>query len=641
MKWLREVRVRLELRLTIWLTVLLAASAALTLFGMARFESQRLDRQAREAALVLAQATENSLEVSMRNNALGDIRRTVHNVEQGELIDSVTVYRRNGTAWVSSSASRDLELARRDALLRSMNEDEPATSQTGSAMSVFVPVHMKAECVGCHAGEGDVLGAVEVRMDQGPFQEQVAQSARASLYLAAIPLVFGVALSIWAVRRRLLRPLAQVGSAASRLGQGDLSVRLPEFEGWELAEVSTTFNDMAGRLETQAADLRASVEQLRSDLEGMEEIQAMLASGAGLGDVLARAAGNLGWALEAVGVGIWRAGDEAPTAAWGQELPSSESVRLAEADGVLTPEGVLEEVPLDDVIAWIAAPVRRDERTLGVVGVRWDPPRSLDPTRRDLLLSLLGLVGIAIQNADLLESLRKKEASLQAVLRKTITVQEEERRRISRELHDETSQVLSALMMNIDVLESQYSAERSAPEWSQTRVEAVKALAEEAARNLDKMMLDLRPALLDELGLIPALRWYVAQVSDLWGLSVEFEGERVGRLPDHIEVAAFRIVQEAISNVVRHAHASGTKVRVGIAGQMLRLEVSDDGVGFDVAEATARARAGEAVGLLGMRERAELVGGVLRIESMPGAGTKIGASIPLPEGGAEGPEGAE
>jgi len=331
-KWLREVRVRLELRLTIWLTVLLAASAALTLFGMARFESQRLDRQAREAALVLAQATENSLEVSMRNNALGDIRRTVHNVEQGELIDSVTVYRRNGTAWVSSSASRDLELARRDALLRSMNEDEPATSQTGSAMSVFVPVHMKAECVGCHAGEGDVLGAVEVRMDQGPFQEQVAQSARASLYLAAIPLVFGVALSIWAVRRRLLRPLAQVGSAASRLGQGDLSVRLPEFEGWELAEVSTTFNDMAGRLETQAADLRASVEQLRSDLEGMEEIQAMLASGATVG--LAAGTTSLATGTASLATPSEEPGEGATVAARGRPHASrpNASVRGRKAD---------------------------------------------------------------------------------------------------------------------------------------------------------------------------------------------------------------------------------------------------------------------------------------------------------------------
>lgn len=632
---------RLELRLTIWLTVLLAASAALTLFGMARFESQRLDQQAREAALALAQATEDSLEVSMRNNALGDIRRTVHNVEQGELIESVTVYRRNGTAWVSSSASRDMQLARRDALLRSMNENEPATWQTGGALSVFVPVLMKAECIGCHAGEGNVLGAVEVLMDQRPFREQLAQSARASLYLTAIPLVFGVVLSIWAVRRRLLRPLAQVGSAASQLGQGDLSVRLPEFEGWELAEVSTTFNDMASRLETQAADLRASVEQLRSDLEGMEEIQAMLASGAGLGDVLSRAVGNLGCTLEASGVGIWRAGDATPAAAWGRELPGSESVRLAESDGVVTPAGTLEDVPLGDAIAWIAAPVRRGDHTLGVVGVRWDPPRSLDPARRDLLLSLTGLVGIAVQNADLLESLRKKEVGLQTVLRKTLTVQEEERRRISRELHDETSQVLSALMMNIDVLESQYSAEPSAPEWSRARVEAVKALAEEAARNLDKMLLELRPALLDELGLIPALRWYVAQMSDVWGLAVEFEGARVGRLPDHLEVAAFRIVQEAVSNVVRHAQASGTKVRVGIVGRMLRLEISDDGVGFDVAEATARARAGEAVGLMGMRERAELAGGVLTVESVPGTGTTIEASIPLPDGLAEGPEGAE
>jgi signal transduction histidine kinase len=145
------------------------------------------------------------------------------------------------------------------------------------------------------------------------------------------------------------------------------------------------------------------------------------------------------------------------------------------------------------------------------------------------------------------------------------------------------------------------------------------------------MMLDLRPALLDELGLIAALRWYVAQVSDLWGLPIEFEGERLARLPEHVEVAAFRIVQEAVSNVVHHAQASKASVRVAALPNALRVEVTDDGVGFDVAEAGARTRTGESVGLMGMRERAELAGGSLNVESARGRGTTVWAEIPLPE----------
>jgi two-component system sensor histidine kinase UhpB len=212
-------------------------------------------------------------------------------------------------------------------------------------------------------------------------------------------------------------------------------------------------------------------------------------------------------------------------------------------------------------------------------------------------------------------------------LRKTLTVQEEERRRISRELHDETSQVLSALIMNVDLLESQAPVDES----SSARISAVKSLAEEAARNLDRMLFELRPALLDELGLMPALRWYVAQMSDLWGLDIELEGAKLGRLPDHIELAAFRIVQEAISNCARHADPAHVRVKVLVADGRLHLDVEDDGVGFDAMEVAARARTGEAVGLEGMRERAELAGGMFHVDSVPGRGTRVVAQIPLPQ----------
>ena len=622
---------RLEFRMTIWLVVLLGASAAVTLFAMAKLEGQSVEQHLTDSATVLAQAAESSLEVSMLNDAPEDIRKAVQNMEEGETIDSVTVYRRNGTAWVSSSESPPAAYGqRRDALMSSMDQNRTVTSSGNGTLSVFTPVPKQPECVGCHTEETDVLGAVEVRIDEKPFAASFIQNAKASLILASIPLLFGIVITIVAIRRSLLRPLALVGQAASELGAGDLSVRLPEFQSWELQEVSTTFNDMAERLETEATDLRDSVEQLRSDLEGMEDIQTVMSSGAGMREILVRSAGNLGTALEASGVGIWRAGIEVPEAEWGAELPSAETVRQAEGDGAVTSEGVLDLLREDREIAWVVAPVRREERTLGVVGVVWDPPRELDQERRDLLLSVCGLVGIAMENADLLESLAQKEASLQGLLRKTLTVQEEERRRIARELHDETSQVLSALMMNIDLLESQIETPVALPGLSGERLEAVKALAEEAATNLDRMMLDLRPALLDELGLIPALRWYVAQVSDLWNVPTEFQGERLERLPEHIEVATFRIIQEAVSNVARHAKAAHAWVRLWVADHALHLQVSDDGIGFDVVEASARARTGEAVGLMGMRERAELVGGSFDVVSAAGRGTTVSAVLPIP-----------
>ena len=612
----------------IWMAVLLGAASALALALMARLESQRIEQQWTEAGRVIAEATEDSLEVSMLNNSPDDIRRTVRSVQEGELVDSVTVYRRTGTPWVTSNPELELSSSAHATLLTSMDTEETLTSLGNETLSVFVPVLKQPECVGCHAEASNVLGAVEVRLDERPFRAELTKSARTSLAFAAIPLLLGIVISVWAVRRDVLRPLAEVGEAAEKLGQGNLTVRLPKLQGWEFAEVSTTFNDMASRLERQQTDLRETADELRSELAGMEEIQSLLTSGAGLGEVLGHAATNVGLAVESSGVAIWRVDAEAPEATWGVVPPDGETVRtVAEQGRMLTSEGDLAEVPLESPIAWAVVPARVGERVLAVLGVDWDPPRPLVPSERDLLGSLAGLVVVAVRNAELLDGLQQKEQALQGLLRKTLTVQEDERRRLSRELHDETSQVLSALIMNIDLLESQTPVD----ELARGRIAAVKALAEEAARNLDRMLFELRPALLDELGLMPALRWYVAQMSDLWNVPIEFEGATIGRLPDHIELAAFRIVQEAVSNCTRHASPTVVRVRVSATQDKLQLEVEDDGIGFDAVEVSARARTGEAVGLEGMRERAEIAGGTFRVDSVPGLGTRVLAELPLPQ----------
>ncbi len=624
---------RLEIKVMVWMAVLLGAAAAIALAIMARLETSRIDDQWVEAGRAVAHTATDSLEVSMLNNSPDDIQRSVRNVEEGELVQSVTVYRRAATPWVSSDQNLSLSDPARAALLTSMDQNRTVTSISEEELSVFVPVPKQPECVGCHSEASDVLGAVEVRLDQRPFQDELVKSARTSLVIAAIPLLLGIVLSVWAIRRSVLRPLADVGEAAGRLGQGDLSVRLPEYRSWELSEVSSTFNEMADKLQHQATDLRETADDLRSELEGMEELQSLLTSGAGLTEVLGRAAGQVGAALAADGVAIWRAEEVGhPEAVWGARPPDGDVVaRVAHEGRVLTSAGPIDAVPAGEPVAWAFSPACIGERCLAVIGLAWEPPRALDDAERDMLSSLAGLVGVAVRNAELLERLQQKEQALQGLLRKTLTVQEEERRRLSRELHDETSQVLSALIMNIDLLESQAPVDEA----SRGRIGAVKSLAEEAARNLDRMLFELRPALLDELGLMPALRWYVAQMSDLWGFPISFEGAKIGRLPDHIELAAFRIVQEAVSNSARHARPTQVEVHVTAADGWLRLEIDDDGVGFDVVEVAARARTGEAVGLEGMRERADIAGGTFRVDSVPGRGTRVVAEIPLPSGGGD------
>lgn len=620
---------RLEARVTLWLLVLLGAAAVVALLGIGWFQSKAVGRDAEETAELLAQAIESSLEVGMLNNSPEDIQNVVANVQKSSLIDQVAVYGREGTAWVSADIGYVPGTEEQKALNDALSDGTTGMSSDGDSLSVFIPVNNKPECGRCHSADGNILGAVGVTVDEKPLRHELSKGIRYSFLFALAPLLLGLLAALLAVRRAVLRPLAIMGNAAEKLAAGDLSTRVPPLSGWEFDSVGTAMNEMAAKLERRAKNLSRTVEQLRFDLEGLEELQALIASGASLREVLHGTAEHLGATMAASGVSIWRVGEPGYDAEWGLGVPPVGEMDLAEDGAMVSSAGPLLDVGEQVEFSWVAVPAVRDERTLAVVGVAWNPPRSLLRGERELLGSLANLVAVAVANTLLLDRLKGQEESLEGLIRKTLNTQEEERRRVARELHDETSQVLHGVMMNIEFLETQ--ALESGSEELGARLEAVKALAEQAGKNLDKVMFDLRPALLDELGLIAALRWSLSQTREAFGVDIDFQPSEIGRMSEVMEMVAFRIVQEAVSNSVKHAQAQHTSVDVTVNEDTLRIEVKDDGVGFDVAEAAARGRTGEAAGLLGMRERAELLGGRLVVSSSKGTGTAVLAEIPLRE----------
>ena len=618
---------RLEARVTLWLLVLLGAAAAVTLFGIGWFQSKAVGRDAQETAKLLAASTEASLEVGMLNNSPEDIQGVVANVQKSPLIDQVAVFRRDGTAWVSADVGYTPSAQEQEVLDETLSGGSTGISNVGDTLTVFIPVANKPECGRCHTTDGSILGAVGVTVDEAPLRHELSQATRYSFLFSLAPLLIGLLGALWAVRRFVLRPLAIMGNAAEKLAAGDLSTRVPTLSGWEFDSVGTAMNEMAAKLERRAKNLARTVEQLRFDLEGLEELQALIASGASLREVLHGTAEHLGATMAASGVSIWRVGEPGYDAEWGLGVPPVGEMDLAEDGATVSSAGPLLDVAEEVELSWAAVPAVRDDKTLAVVGVAWNPPRSLLRGERELLGSLANLVAVAVENTLLLDRLKGQEESLEGLIRKTLNTQEEERRRVARELHDETSQVLHGVMMNIEFLETQ--AVDSGNEDLVARLEAVKALAEQAGKNLDKVMFDLRPALLDELGLVAALRWSLAQARDAFGVDIEFEPAEIGRMSEVMEMVAFRIVQEAVSNCVKHAEAQHTSVDLRVEDDELRIEVKDDGVGFDANEAAVRGRTGEAAGLLGRRERAELLGGRLVVTSVKGSGTTVLAEIPL------------
>jgi two-component system, NarL family, sensor histidine kinase UhpB len=212
---------------------------------------------------------------------------------------------------------------------------------------------------------------------------------------------------------------------------------------------------------------------------------------------------------------------------------------------------------------------------------------------------------------------------------------EDERRRIGRELHDETSQSLAAALLNIDT--ALLGVEACSPEMRAQIINA-RTLIAHCLAQVKLLLYDLRPSVLDDFGLVPALRWYVQSHLQVPGLVavVDLDGVQ-RRLPQAVETALFRIAQESLANVVKHARATRVLLRVEAKPAYVTLLVSDNGVGFDPASVPGDPRERYGVGLMSMRERATALHGTINVESAPGRGTRVHAVIPLEGETAGGP----
>lgn len=214
---------------------------------------------------------------------------------------------------------------------------------------------------------------------------------------------------------------------------------------------------------------------------------------------------------------------------------------------------------------------------------------------------------------------------LQRLSARLLEIQEEERRRLSRGLHDEIGQTLTALRIEI----SHALARSESPEVRE-RLERARALAERTVQTVRDISLLLRPSLLDDLGLVPALQWHLEDFTRRSGVASEFQEAEVPEdLPDAVKTCVYRVVQEALNNCEKHAAASRVWVALRVAPERLLVEVRDDGRGFDLLSGDSSRRR-EGIGLLGMRERAARLSGQLVLESKPGHGTRVCLEIPLP-----------
>ncbi len=277
----------------------------------------------------------------------------------------------------------------------------------------------------------------------------------------------------------------------------------------------------------------------------------------------------------------------------------------------------------------LCVPLRSRGRVIGALEAVNKRSGAFDEEDLRLLSLLAEPATTAIENARLFEQVRTNSEQLRALSHRLVDVQEAERRRVARELHDEIGQTLSSLLLSLTLMEGEVDN----PVAVITRINQLEGLIDRTLDDLHRLAMDLRPATLDHLGLVPALEHYVEVIDEQSGVTARFEVVGLGkeRLSAAIETSLYRIVQEALTNT-RHSQATRIDVLLERRGDQVVAIVEDNGDGFDPDMVSQE---GTRLGLLGMQERTEMVGGSLTIESEIGKGTTIVAEVPYVQAKAE------
>ncbi|RMF05080.1 MAG: HAMP domain-containing protein [Chloroflexi bacterium] len=496
------------------------------------------------------------------------------------------------------------------------------------------------------------LGVVRLGLSHNRLEAMVNEAARRLLFITLGALLVG-GVTVLLLTRVLTRPIFDLVTAARAVGQGNLTLRPPVRMSDEVGELTAAFNTMTEDLVRSRDNLLRQNRQLTAlnsvaqAISGGHSLEEVL--DAALESVLPALGCSAGWVLLNYGdppapqimaeCGISNSflkREAAPETEpcrcikilqakedWQQPILRAECPRLQRAQAQNDPEARFDR--------HLSVPMVSHGRPLGILNLALTAGQSFSPEQVELAGAIGRQVGVAVDaelhRRRLVDELARREALRGQLLERVLAAQEEERRRIARELHDQYAQALTALSMGIEATERALR-EDQAPLKSQ--LDVVKELASHSLDRTYELIFDLRPTTLDDLGLAPAIRWYAENRLEPLGVSVHLETEGLRRrLSPQIETACYRVVQEALLNVAKHARNARVNIRLAVQNKHLCGEVADNGPGFDLASMQQFEVNGRGMGLLGMQERLALLGGQLHIDTAPGRGTRVSLEIPL------------
>ena len=539
----------------------------------------------------------------------------------------------------------------------SRNENVVLELEQGNVFRNVNAIENAVECIGCHNSSEPFLGVLISDFDLTSIEQSLAVDSRRNLLwsVGATALVLGAVHVL--MSKMVIGRLEHLVGVIKRVGVGDLDARAFDSGRDEIGELVHAFNQMTDglkekeRLEQSLKEQTKQLQMQASKLSALNAIAETVNQSLDLQEFLDSALDKVLelMNLRASWIVLRRDRSEEFSLAAYRGLP--EQVALTHVQQAW-PQCVCSDVltlgqakvfqglsgracPLatyfekEGLVFRACVPLTSRERVLGVMsllGDTADGSQAFGDDALDTLTSVGRQIGIGVEKVSLYEELRREEMRRRHLLERVMTVQEEERKRIALELHDQTGQPLTSLIMTLGML-----SEANSLDEAKARVHELRAVVSQILQEVHDLALELRPSVLDDLGLLAALRHLHKEFQDRFRLPVDLQVLSLDgkRLPSDVETALYRIVQEALTNVARHAHASGVSVLLERRGGVVKLIVEDDGAGFDVPSLAPLGQLGERLGLYGMQERAALLGGTFTIESTPGTGTAIYVEVPL------------
>ena len=477
--------------------------------------------------------------------------------------------------------------------------------------------------------------------------EALAPTRQLEARLLAVGAVLLIAalLLVWFMTQSVVKPLRALKTAAQKVATGDFGAAVPLKRRDEIGELSNSFYTMTQELAKSRKQLVSRNRELSAlnsvSLAVSQSLDPRHLSEVALQNVLEvtqTVAGCIflpnpdGTQLEPVArcgpSGVFsceKAGLHNDGCACRQVLRHGQTMMVSDASQCSM---LSTDASGETVTSFACIPLMSKDRVLGIMNVACSSDRYFTESDFALFDSIGFQVGLAVENSLLYRESKQKEELRGQLLSSIIGAQEDERKRISRELHDGSGQNLTAAIMNVESLEG-LVPEKDA--LLKQKLGRVKALISHTLEDLRRLTHDLRPMALDDLGLASAIRAYVKNLLEGTGIQVEFESKGLNmshRLSPAIETAVFRIIQEATNNIMKHADAHKVAIHLFVENDMINAIVEDDGEGFDIDSVFASVSGRQPLGLLGIKERVALLGGTFSITSRQHQGTRLVVAIP-------------